>query len=65
LEERLKKRGTETAEVIQRRLDNAKREIEQGQALKFYHHIVNDEIKNSFSILGSHIDQSYGMKINK
>ena len=33
LEERLKKRGTETPEVIQKRINNAKKEIEKSQEM--------------------------------
>jgi guanylate kinase len=56
LEERLVKRGTETPEVIQKRLNNAKKEIERGQELKFYHHITNDEVKKCFATVTAYIE---------
>ncbi|XP_021995938.1 guanylate kinase 1-like [Helianthus annuus] len=46
LEKCLRARGTETEELILKRLRNAKAELEQGQSLGLFDHIiVNDDIK--------------------
>ena len=51
IEERLNKRGTETPEVIEKRLNNAKREIERGKELEYYEHVVNDDLNTCFAAL--------------
>jgi len=47
LEERLRARGTDSAEVIRRRLDNAKQEIEQRFA--YDHVVVNDVLEDAMT----------------
>ncbi|KAJ0568958.1 putative guanylate kinase [Helianthus annuus] len=52
LEKRLRARGTETEEQIQKRLRNAKAELEQGQSSGLFDHIlVNDDIKACYEQL--------------
>ncbi len=57
LKERLIKRGTDTDEVIQKRLINAIKEI--GQQDKFEHIIINDRLEDALSQLES-IIKSHG-----
>ncbi|XP_047312921.1 guanylate kinase 2-like [Impatiens glandulifera] len=59
LEKRLRDRGTETEEQIQKRLRNAKRELEQGQSSGLFDHILkNDDLENCYAnlkkIIGVH-----------
>lgn len=63
LEERLKKRGTETPEVIQKRINNAKKEIERGKELNFYHHLINDELKKCLETVANYIKEKYALKV--
>ncbi|TYH47130.1 hypothetical protein ES332_D11G390400v1 [Gossypium tomentosum] len=52
LEERLHLRGTETEEQIQKRLRNAKAEIEQGKSLGIFDHILcNDHLEKCYDNL--------------
>ncbi|KAL9236555.1 hypothetical protein vseg_011209 [Gypsophila vaccaria] len=52
LEKRLRSRGTETEEHIQKRLRNAKGELEQGKSPGLFDHIlVNDDLGSCYSIL--------------
>ena len=65
LEERLRKRGTETPEVIEKRVNNARKEIERGQELTFYNHIVNDDLNSCFQNVAKFIDDHYHITIHK
>lgn len=47
LEQRLRKRGTETNEVIERRMKAARDEIEGVKKLDYYNHIVNAELEKT------------------
>nr|XP_043636286.1 guanylate kinase 2-like [Erigeron canadensis] len=52
LEKRLRARGTETEEQIQKRLRNAKAELEQGTSSGLFDHIlVNDDLKTCYERL--------------
>ncbi|XP_059646310.1 guanylate kinase 2-like [Cornus florida] len=52
LEKRLRARGTETEEQIQKRLRNAKAELEQGQSPGLFDHIlVNDDLDTCYKNL--------------
>ncbi|GAB4843842.1 Guanylate kinase 2 [Ancistrocladus abbreviatus] len=52
LEKRLRARGTETEEQIQKRLQNAKVELEQGRSPGLFDHIlVNDDLEACFKCL--------------
>ncbi|KAJ9695778.1 hypothetical protein PVL29_010983 [Vitis rotundifolia] len=52
LEKRLRARGTETEEQIQKRLRNAKAELEQGQSSGLFDHIlVNDDLDKCYENL--------------
>ncbi|XP_076369768.1 guanylate kinase-like isoform X2 [Tachypleus tridentatus] len=52
LEERLRGRGTETEESIQRRLAKAKEEIKYGETPENFHLVlVNDSVKNTYKYL--------------
>ncbi|XP_059668435.1 guanylate kinase 2-like isoform X2 [Cornus florida] len=52
LEKRLRARGTETEEQIQKRLRNAKAELEQGQSPGLFDHIlVNDDLEYCYKSL--------------
>lgn len=49
LESRLRGRGTETEEQIQKRLRNAKAELEQGQNSSLFNHcVVNDDLEECY-----------------
>lgn len=49
LESRLRGRGTETEEQVQKRLNNAKVELEHGRnALLFNHYVVNDDLEDCY-----------------
>lgn len=49
LESRLRGRGTETEEQVQKRLNNAKAELEHGRnSLLFDHYVVNDDLENCY-----------------
>ncbi|KAK6127329.1 hypothetical protein DH2020_038930 [Rehmannia glutinosa] len=66
LEKRLRARGTETEEQIQKRLRNAKAEIEQGNSPGLFDHIlVNDDLKTCYENLKKLLGLSNGVKINK
>ncbi|XP_077214144.1 guanylate kinase 2-like isoform X2 [Tasmannia lanceolata] len=52
LEKRLRARGTETEEQVQKRLRNAKAEIEQGKSSGLFDHIlVNDDLETCYANL--------------
>ncbi|XP_076884437.1 guanylate kinase 2-like [Bidens hawaiensis] len=52
LEKRLRARGTETEELIQKRLNNAKAELEQGTSSNLFDHIlVNDDLQACYERL--------------
>lgn len=52
LEKRLRARGTETEEQIQKRLRNAKNELEQGESPGLFDHIlVNDDLERCYEDL--------------
>ncbi|XP_052174087.1 guanylate kinase 2-like [Diospyros lotus] len=52
LEKRLRERGTETEEQIQKRLRNARKELEQGQLSELFDHkLVNDDLDTCYENL--------------
>ncbi|XP_047318820.1 guanylate kinase 2-like [Impatiens glandulifera] len=52
LEKRLRDRGTETEEQIQKRLGNAKAELEKGESLGLFDHIlINDNLETCYENL--------------
>lgn len=51
LEARLRQRGTESEEAIQRRLTNARDEIAEAQTMKFDDRIVNDDLEAAYGQL--------------
>ncbi|KAL5719731.1 guanylate kinase [Ranunculus cassubicifolius] len=52
LEQRLRSRGTETEEQVQKRLRNARSELEQGKSSGLFDHIlVNDNLENCYDNL--------------
>ncbi|GMP97366.1 hypothetical protein CsSME_00045653 [Camellia sinensis var. sinensis] len=52
LEKRLRDRGTETEEQIQKRLRNARAELQQGQSSGLFEHIlVNDDLETCYESL--------------
>ncbi|KAF5955939.1 hypothetical protein HYC85_008795 [Camellia sinensis] len=52
LEKRLRDRGTETEEQIQKRLRNARAELQQGQSPGLFEHIlVNDDLETCYESL--------------
>ena len=55
LEERLNKRGTEAPEIIQKRLNNARKEIEVSNELTYYNHIINDEAQVCYGAISAHL----------
>lgn len=65
LEERLKKRGTETPEVIEKRLKNAKKEIEKGIELTFYKHLTNDNLNTCYENIALFIEENYKISIKR
>ena len=65
LEERLKKRGTETPEVIEKRLKNAKKEIEKGTELTFYNHLTNDNLSTCYENIALFIEEKYKISIKR
>lgn len=44
LHKRLAGRGTETPEVVEKRMKNAEKEIQKAHALGFYKEILNDNL---------------------
>ncbi|KAL8191714.1 hypothetical protein R6Q57_028445 [Mikania cordata] len=62
LEKRLRARGTETEEQIQKRLRNAKAELEQGKSSGLFDHIlVNDDIEACYKQLKNILGVSESM----
>ena len=59
LEKRLRERGTETEESLQKRLDTAKVELdyEQTEAHAFDHVIVNDDLDAAYEKLKSILNE--------
>jgi guanylate kinase len=51
--------------VIEKRLNNAKKEIQKGQELAFYQHLINDDLPRCLSELSATIDQRYSIQIKK
>lgn len=51
LRERLTGRGTETAEVIEKRLSHAEREMQQGK--QYDYQVVNDNLETAYDVLRS------------
>ncbi|KAF5189812.1 Guanylate kinase, partial [Thalictrum thalictroides] len=52
LEQRLRARGTETEEQVQKRLRNARAELEEGKPLGLFNHIlVNDNLEKCYESL--------------
>ncbi len=58
LEQRLRSRGTDSEESIQKRLNNSREEM--ARAADFDHTIVNDELDRAYSELCSRIDSALG-----
>ena len=56
LEERLRGRGTETEEVIQRRLATARLELDE--KMKYDYQLVNDDLDEAFHGLKTYISQT-------
>ncbi len=56
LEERLRGRGTETEEVIQRRLATARLELDE--KMKYDYQLVNDDLDEAFHALKTYIGQT-------
>jgi len=48
IRERLTSRGTETPEVIEKRIKNEKKEIDMATQLGFYANLVNDDLELSY-----------------
>ncbi|GER57166.1 guanylate kinase [Striga asiatica] len=66
LEQRLRSRGTETEEQIQKRLRNAKAEMEQGNSPGLFDHIlVNDNLETCYENLKEILGLSDATKTNK
>ncbi|XP_075491128.1 guanylate kinase 2-like isoform X1 [Primulina tabacum] len=66
LEQRLRARGTETEEQIQKRLQNAKLELEQGNSPGLFNHIlVNDNLDVCYENLKKLLDLDSGIKTTK
>ncbi|KAL3841247.1 hypothetical protein ACJIZ3_025838 [Penstemon smallii] len=66
LEKRLRIRGTETEEQIQKRLRNAKAELEQGKSPALFDHIlVNDNLDTCYENLKKLLGLSDGIKISQ
>ncbi|KAI3782549.1 hypothetical protein L2E82_12600 [Cichorium intybus] len=64
LEKRLRARGTETEEQIQKRLRNAKAELEQGKSTGLFDHIlVNDDLEACYERLKNLLSISENMNI--
>ena len=51
LEQRLRKRGTETEEKIQKRMKEAKEEMKQKQ--RYHHNVINDTVDQATSDLAA------------
>ena len=47
MERRLRGRGTESEEAIERRMKNAEWEVEKVKELEYYRHLLNDELEES------------------
>nr|GMD41743.1 guanylate kinase 2-like [Ipomoea batatas]GMD47951.1 guanylate kinase 2-like [Ipomoea batatas] len=63
LEKRLRARGTETEEQVQKRLRNAKEELKQGQSPGLFDHIlVNDDLETCYKDLKTILGLSEGVK---
>ncbi|PIN19980.1 Guanylate kinase [Handroanthus impetiginosus] len=63
LEKRLRSRGTETEEQIQKRLQNAKAELEQGKSPRLFDHIlVNNDLQTCYEDLKKLLGLSNGVK---
>ncbi|XP_031102859.1 guanylate kinase 2 [Ipomoea triloba] len=63
LEKRLRARGTETEEQVQKRLRNAKEELKQGQSPGLFDHIlVNDDLETCYKDLKAILGLSEGVK---
>ncbi len=60
LENRLRSRATDSAEVIERRIRKAKDEL--GHYPEYQHLVVNDELEHAYSVLRAHyLTRRYGM----
>ena len=44
-------RGTETPEAVEKRVNNAKKEIEMAAQLGFYANLINDDLELSYQNL--------------
>ncbi|XP_019186691.1 PREDICTED: guanylate kinase 2 [Ipomoea nil] len=63
LEKRLRARGTETEEQVQKRLRNAKEELKQGKSPGLFDHIlVNDDLETCYKSLKTILGLSEGVK---
>ena len=63
LEARLRKRGTETEEVIEKRMKNAEKQLETVKELEYYGHIMNDELEKTKNQLVVYINNLYEMNL--
>ncbi|KAJ3674838.1 hypothetical protein LUZ60_005454 [Juncus effusus] len=62
LEKRLRGRGTETEEQIQKRLRNAKQEMEEGKLGLFDHVLINDDLESCYNKLKKLLDLEDGVE---
>lgn len=63
LEQRLKKRGTESAETIEKRLKTAKEEIAGVKNLEYYEHIVNGDLLKTQKELIEFVNKHYELNL--
>ena len=63
LEARLRGRGTDSEETIQKRLKNAKNEMDEGRTFDFV--IINDDLKQAYQELKSIIETHLGISARK
>jgi guanylate kinase len=63
LEDRLRGRGTETNEEVERRMSNVKKEMEGVRKLRLYEHFTNDGLEESKHWLIQFINKQYGLNL--
>ncbi|KAK9273391.1 hypothetical protein L1049_018201 [Liquidambar formosana] len=64
LERRLRARGTETEEQVQKRLQNATKELEQGRSSGVFDHILTNEVlEDCYKSLKKHLGLDGGMDV--
>lgn len=59
LEARLRKRGTDSEEIILKRLENARFEINQGK--KFTHQVINQDLDETFAQISKIVESEFGV----